>query len=326
MMKRESLYTVIGDIAAIAGSQASNITRAQEILGVINTHLPFAAACTTLVLPDGKLWSRLSSGYNGPLAAHFESEIFRCDLQELGLFTGAGSIKYSDVVRGESSLKTVDDYLKQSSYEEGVTTPLYNSMGRLVGFQNISFADAHFFNKTSQDLLDCVAPTLANLLDPLSLGNIVPGIQAHYLSLIAVDINLRSVALLGGVNEWKFDQKLVMCMLDNADKECANWLLLKDSVLHCVQIWRAGEITHGIDQNAIIIGDLGPADSPLTKREAEIARLVAQGFRNTDMAQMLGITLRTVNAHVEAIMLKLEVKNRAAATAIIVRKGWRLLC
>ena len=48
----------------------------------------------------------------------------------------------------------------------------------------------------------------------------------------------------------------------------------------------------------------------LTKREQEIAKLVAGGFSNTEIAQKLYISRHTVKADLSNIYDKLQIKNR----------------
>jgi class 3 adenylate cyclase len=52
-------------------------------------------------------------------------------------------------------------------------------------------------------------------------------------------------------------------------------------------------------------------DVPLTRREIEIAQLVAQGLTNRDMAERMHISERTVDSHVQSIIGKLNVRSRA---------------
>jgi DNA-binding CsgD family transcriptional regulator len=55
--------------------------------------------------------------------------------------------------------------------------------------------------------------------------------------------------------------------------------------------------------------------APLTSREYEVARLVADGHTNVSIAAELGITPRTVGAHIEHIFAKLGVGRRAEVAA-----------
>jgi DNA-binding NarL/FixJ family response regulator len=57
----------------------------------------------------------------------------------------------------------------------------------------------------------------------------------------------------------------------------------------------------------------------LTAREAEVLLWVARGKSNRDIGDILGLSPRTVNKHLEGIFTKLGVENRASAAAIAVR-------
>jgi DNA-binding NarL/FixJ family response regulator len=61
--------------------------------------------------------------------------------------------------------------------------------------------------------------------------------------------------------------------------------------------------------------------SPLTEREVEVLKLIAEGDRNRDIGEHLGITEDTVKVHVKRIMDKLGAKDRTQAVAIGVRRG-----
>jgi DNA-binding CsgD family transcriptional regulator len=58
---------------------------------------------------------------------------------------------------------------------------------------------------------------------------------------------------------------------------------------------------------------LGRADG-LTLREVEILKLVAAGMTNRQAAERLGLSIRTVDAHLRSIYAKLGIKSRSAAT------------
>ncbi|MEO6271581.1 MAG: response regulator [Rhodoferax sp.] len=55
---------------------------------------------------------------------------------------------------------------------------------------------------------------------------------------------------------------------------------------------------------------------PLTPRETEVLSWLAKGKTNRDIADILGMSPRTVNKHLEHIFEKLGVETRSAATAI----------
>jgi len=60
----------------------------------------------------------------------------------------------------------------------------------------------------------------------------------------------------------------------------------------------------------------------LTEREQEVLDAVACGYRSKEIAVKLGITERTVKAHLTNIYNKLGVDSRAAAVAEAMQRGW----
>jgi DNA-binding NarL/FixJ family response regulator len=61
--------------------------------------------------------------------------------------------------------------------------------------------------------------------------------------------------------------------------------------------------------------------SILTKREAEILRLAAEGYSNSELAKMLWVTEPTVKFHLSNIYRKLNVANRTEASRWAQRHG-----
>ncbi|MHB9115607.1 MAG: LuxR C-terminal-related transcriptional regulator [Thermoleophilia bacterium] len=58
-----------------------------------------------------------------------------------------------------------------------------------------------------------------------------------------------------------------------------------------------------------------PLDEPLSPRELEVLRLIAQGLSNQDIRRRLFLALSTVKGHNQAIFGKLQVRRRTAAVA-----------
>ena len=72
------------------------------------------------------------------------------------------------------------------------------------------------------------------------------------------------------------------------------------------------------------IGDIGNGVGPggnLTAREAEMLRLISRGLRNREIAETLGISLKTVEAHIGRVLLKLGATSRTQAAILAIRGG-----
>jgi two-component system, NarL family, response regulator LiaR len=67
--------------------------------------------------------------------------------------------------------------------------------------------------------------------------------------------------------------------------------------------------------------DLPPTEEPLTDRELEVLKLVAQGLANQEIANSLVVSERTVRAHVSAILGKLHLANRTQVALYALREG-----
>jgi len=83
----------------------------------------------------------------------------------------------------------------------------------------------------------------------------------------------------------------------------------------------------GPDENLLrlVEGELGSDQTVLkqkllvTEREAEVLLWIARGKSNRDIAEILSLSPRTVNKHLEQIYAKLGVENRTSAAALAVR-------
>jgi NarL family two-component system response regulator LiaR len=67
--------------------------------------------------------------------------------------------------------------------------------------------------------------------------------------------------------------------------------------------------------------DLPPTEEPLTEREGDVLKLVAQGMPNQEIAEQLVISERTVRTHVTNILSKLHLANRTQAALYALREG-----
>ncbi len=119
-----------------------------------------------------------------------------------------------------------------------------------------------------------------------------------------------------------------------AVKAGAQGYLLKDSspdaILNAIRDVAAGRGALSADVALRVIQEMGkepkvkpadPTNDPLTSRELEILRLVAQGLTNQEIAEKFVVSERTVRTHVSNILGKLHLANRTQAALYALREG-----
>ena len=82
-------------------------------------------------------------------------------------------------------------------------------------------------------------------------------------------------------------------------------------------------------QNRLVLGDDGlttprPGSTraaQLTNREREILRYIAVGMSKKEIASLVDLSVRTVDAHVRNIMSKLDLHDRVELARFAVREG-----
>jgi DNA-binding NarL/FixJ family response regulator len=59
----------------------------------------------------------------------------------------------------------------------------------------------------------------------------------------------------------------------------------------------------------------------LSNRELEVLTLISQGASNKEIAQTLGVNLRTVETYVSRLLGKLEAHSRTEAISVATQRG-----
>jgi two-component system, NarL family, response regulator LiaR len=96
-----------------------------------------------------------------------------------------------------------------------------------------------------------------------------------------------------------------------------------DELRSAIRAAAAGQVQLAPEAAARLMREVRAPDSPekLSERETEVLRLVAFGFANKKIARELGITERTVKAHVGSILSKLHLESRTQAALYAGRTG-----
>src|ERR1700736_144330 len=115
-------------------------------------------------------------------------------------------------------------------------------------------------------------------------------------------------------------------------KQTAPELIIKSiRKVHGGEIWLDSHTTAAVMRQFAVPGEIGGSGagksrerSPLSQREREIVQLVAQGYKNKEMAEKMFISEQTVKNHLHNIFDKLGVSDRLELALYAIHKGLHL--
>lgn len=182
---------------------------------------------------------------------------------------------------------------------------------------------------------------VAEAADGLAL---VERVQEHHPDLVILDLSMPRLNGLQAIEEIKKRRPatkiLVLTMHDTEEhilaslKAGAHGYLLKDStqaeLILAIRAVMAGKCYLSPDVSQKVLRDYlegkktaVPASpwETLTHREREILQLIAEGYKNKDIAVFLHMSIKTVETHRTNLMKKLDLHSVSALTSYAIEKG-----
>ncbi|MDD5591011.1 MAG: response regulator transcription factor [Dehalococcoidales bacterium] len=120
----------------------------------------------------------------------------------------------------------------------------------------------------------------------------------------------------------------VACLSKNANttelistirRACGGEYPINDSVMNRPRV--AGRVLEQFQSTSPISKTMESVIAPLTNRETQIMRYIADGNTNKEIGLALGISEQTIKSHVSAILRKLNANDRAHAVALAIRSS-----
>jgi two-component system nitrate/nitrite response regulator NarL len=142
----------------------------------------------------------------------------------------------------------------------------------------------------------------------------------------------RVIVLTASEDKNEFVQAMKLGCSGIVLKQTAPELIIKSiRKVHAGEIWLDSHTTAAVMRQFAapgeVIGAGGKARerSPLSQREREIVGLVAQGYKNKEMAEKMFISEQTVKNHLHNIFDKLGVSDRLELALYAIHKGLHLV-
>ncbi len=140
-------------------------------------------------------------------------------------------------------------------------------------------------------------------------------------------LKTKIIVLTASDNEGEYVQAMKFGTSGIVLKQTATELLIKSiRKVHGGEIWLDARTTAAVMRQFASPGDLGPRerDKPrLSNREREIVALVAQGFKNKEIAERMFISEQTVKNHLHNIFDKLGVSDRLELALYAIHRNIR---
>jgi len=176
-----------------------------------------------------------------------------------------------------------------------------------------------------------------------SIEEFMGDILKHDPDVILMDISLKDgegTHAVSWLKEKNSDAKILILSMHrdqkNVKKEiesCANGYLLKDAgtdeMIKAIKTVNDGHPFYSPEIMNTMVQQLVSGNSPkkelagqkLTRRELEVLKLIAEEKSNQEIADLLFISIRTVNTHRTNLLNKLEVKNTAGLVRYAIKNG-----
>lgn len=318
------------DLAEIAASASPVVHRSQEMLERLRRHVPFDAAWLALADPISSSYTSVASTdldhctleyLNGSRMAH-DIEVFHTD-------PARPPLSPSDLPFPASDVPTWAECLLPAGFHEALGVALFDGGRRRVGHLSLLSSSKEPPSLVMRRRLHELAPVLGRGIDPLrslavtaqvvrgaTAGAVLCGNNATQpLPGLDGDVLLTEGSPVVAIARSCIDdgQVFVSFLWPRGGRHAPDGHV-RVTVLAC-----AGEAPASVLGTVV----LSPATAlrGLTPRELEVLGLLIDGCSNQQVARTLVVAPRTVAAHLEHILVKLDAPTRTLAAVRAEREG-----
>lgn len=317
-------------VAEIAARPGPVHERAQAMLDELHHHIPFDGAWMALAEPDGAGYTSLASTHlDGPSLRYLSGPQMAHDIELTGADRDRPPTSLSDLPSSARDLRTWAECLVPAGFHEALSVALFEAGGRHVGFMTVLFHRADPPDRALRRRFARLVPRVAAGIDPLrsiaASAVFVDGAIAG-----AVLLPDHGVARLPGLS----DDPL---LAPGSDLVGTARDALEDGGNYASFLWPRGArqapdeyvrvtvLACESDLDAVACGVVVLSRARdlrgLTPRELEVLGHVIEGCANHEIARALVVSPRTIAAHIEHILFKLDATSRALAAVRAERAG-----
>jgi DNA-binding CsgD family transcriptional regulator len=319
----------LDEIIEISSSTAPLPERARGVLEWLERWMSFEAAWLALSDLHSNVYATVgSSGLDRPVLDYLGRPAMAQEIELTGLNRHGPPVSAAELPLAVDELPTWAECLIPAGFREGLAVALFEPGGMHVGFLGLLSSSREPPSAAMRSRLGQVSPWIARGLSPmrslLASARIVKGATAG-----AVLLEDGTTRRLPGLE----DHPVLAC--DSAVLQIARLTLLDGQVYRSF-MWPAhdGSPTTGHVRVSVIAGAELPGFvlgavlvtpdvncRALTPRELQVLGLMVDGRSNQQIARKLAVTPRTIAAHVEHVLTKLDAPTRTLAAIRAEREG-----
>jgi DNA-binding CsgD family transcriptional regulator len=317
---RASRIKAIAQVGAIVAGAVRHATDPSDILAPLREIASFDAAMLAVRDPlSGRQRPLVNLGYDKGLLAFINREYLTCPTYDIARRRDL-PMRMCDYGPEFYRTRVYREFLDYAGYREGITLVLRSmeGHGRVTGLLTMSFSDPQAADDGARQGIELVAPALGQLVD----ASLAPSWLA---SLLGRTASAFVVNECGAAVSTSDDPRRVPEQLSGAVLAAARAFLTTgaDSLRgYCARLgdalWEHAHLVRLSDHQcvdgprALLMLELQPLPFGLTERELDVLTLISRGLSNRAIGLALRASPRTIGTHVEHLLLKTGLANRAA--------------
>jgi DNA-binding CsgD family transcriptional regulator len=319
----------VAGMIEIAGSTAPLLERAQEVLERLSRSIPAEAAWLALSDPRSNVYATVgSTGLDRYVVDYLDRPAVAQEIQLTRVNRNRPPMSLRELPVPAEELSTWTECLIPAGFREGLGVALFEPGGPYMGVLGFLFSSPEPPSSAMRNRLAQLSPLVARALSPmrslLATARLVQGATAG-----AVLLQDGTSYPLAGLEDH------AVLAADSPVVGIARATLLAGQVYRSF-MWPARDgaegsghvrmtVLAGTEVPAFVLGILLVTPDVdcrgLTARELQVLGLIVEGRSNQQIARLLSVAPRTVAAHVEHLLHKLEAPTRTLAAVRAEREG-----
>lgn len=320
----------VAEMIDIAFSTSPLLERAQGLLDELDRWLPVEATWLTLADPASNVYATVgSTGLDRSVLDYLDRPAVAQEIELNGVSRNRSPVSVTELPVAVDELPTWAECLTPAGFREGLGVALFEPDGAYIGVLSLLFSSGEPPSTAMRDRLAQLSPLIARGLSPmrslLATARIVQGATAG-----AVLLKDGTTYPLAGLEDHS------ILVADSPVVDIARGTLLAGQVYRSF-MWPARgapgaaaghmrmTVLAATEVPALVLGILLVTPDVhcrgLTPRELQVLGLMVDGRSNQQIARTLAVAPRTVAAHVEHLLGKLEAPSRTLAAVRAEREG-----